>query len=185
MKRTRLIEGPFDGLLHQYLQSMQWHNQSEFTKKFKYRILNNFSKLIGDRSYKSIEKQHILDTVDSRRNIPAAAKHFLNALNGLFNWAVDNDLVNRNPAFNIKTPKSFNSERFIPWLKEDIDKVIMTHGHVVHMNAFELTCFCTQGLRRGDAVRIGWKDVTDNIIRLKAEKANFIRMSFYPFYLNS
>ncbi len=63
MKRTRLIEGSFDWLLHQYLQSMQWHNQSESTKKVKYRILNNVSKLIGDRSYKSIEKQHILNAV--------------------------------------------------------------------------------------------------------------------------
>ncbi len=122
MKRTRLIEGSFDWLLHQYLQSMQWHNQSESTKKVKYRILNNVSKLIGDRSYKSIEKQHILNAVDSRRNTLAAAKHFLTSLNGLFNWAVDNALLNKNPAFNIKTPKSFNSEGFTPWLEEDIDK---------------------------------------------------------------
>ncbi len=47
IKRTKLTEGSFDWLLHQYLQSMQWHNQSESTKKVKYRILNNVSKHIG------------------------------------------------------------------------------------------------------------------------------------------
>ncbi len=86
--------------MHQYLQSMQWHNQSESTKKIKYRILNNVSKHIGDRAYKSINKQHILEAVDRRRETPAAVKHFLTSLNSLFNWAVDNDLLNRNPAFN-------------------------------------------------------------------------------------
>lgn len=82
-KQNRLVEGSFDWLLHQYLQSMQWHNQSESTKKVKYRILNNISKHIGNRAYKSIEKQHILDAVERRRNTPAAARHFLTALNGL------------------------------------------------------------------------------------------------------
>lgn len=82
-KQNRLVEVSFDWLLHQYLQSMQWHNQSESTKKVKYRILNNVSKHIGNRAYKSIEKQHILDAVERRRNTPAAARHFLTALNGL------------------------------------------------------------------------------------------------------
>ncbi|ATO57682.1 hypothetical protein B11Cv2_009210 [Bartonella sp. 1-1C] len=85
IRRTRLTEGSFDWLLHQYLQSMQWHNQSESTKKVKYRILNNISKHIGDRAYKSVEKRHILDAVDRRRATPAAEKYFLTSLNGLFN----------------------------------------------------------------------------------------------------
>lgn len=77
MRRRKLTEGSFDWLLHQYLQSTQWHNQSESTKKVKYRILNNISKNIGDRAYKSIERHHILDAVERRRDTPAAAKHFL------------------------------------------------------------------------------------------------------------
>lgn len=121
-KQTRFTEGSFDWLLHQYLQSMQWHNQSESTKKVKYRILNNVSKYIGDRSYKNIEKHHIIDAVDRRRDTPAAAKHFLTSLNGLFNWAVDNALLHRNPAFNIKAPRSLNTKGLLPWLEEDIYK---------------------------------------------------------------
>ncbi len=31
--QTRLPENSFDWCLHQYLQSMQWHNQSKTTKK--------------------------------------------------------------------------------------------------------------------------------------------------------
>ncbi len=116
-KITRLTKGSFDWLLHQYLQSMQWHNQSESTQKVKYRILNNVSKHIADRAYKSIERHHILDAVDRRRHTLAAAKHFLTSLNGLFNWAVDNALLNKNPAFNIKAPKSLNNEGLLPWLE--------------------------------------------------------------------
>ncbi|WP_375647217.1 tyrosine-type recombinase/integrase [Bartonella sp. CR84HXZ] len=179
-RRTRLTEGSFDWLLHQYLQSMQWHNQSESTKKVKYRILNNVSKHIGDRAYKSINKQHILDAVERRRETPAAARHFLTALNGLFNWAVDNDLLNRNPAFNIKPPKSFNAEGFIPWLEEDIDKYYYRWSHGTHERVW-IDVLLYTGLRRGDAVRIGWKDITtDNIIHLKTEKSQFKTDVFLP-----
>ncbi len=71
---------------------------------------------------KSIEKHHILDAVERRCATPAATKHFLTALNGLFNWAVENALLNRNPALNIKAPKSLNAEGFAPRLEEDIEK---------------------------------------------------------------
>ncbi|WP_273719286.1 MULTISPECIES: site-specific integrase [Bartonella] len=178
-KQTRLVEGSFDWLLHQYLQSMQWHNQSESTKKVKYRILNNVSKHIGERAYKSIGKYHILDAVDRRRATPAAAKHFLTSLNGLFNWAVDNALLNRNPAFNIKAPKSLNSVGLAPWLEEDIDKYYKQWAIGTHERVWVDVLLYT-GLRRGDAVRIGWKDVKDNIIHLKTEKSQFKTDVFLP-----
>ncbi|MDN0003211.1 tyrosine-type recombinase/integrase [Bartonella henselae] len=179
MTQTRLTEGSFDWLLHQYLQSMQWHNQSESTKKVKYRILNNVSKHIGNHAYKSIEKRHILDAVDRRRATPAAAKHFLTSLNGLFNWAVDNALLNRNPALNIKAPKSLNSEGLQPWLEEDIDKYYHHWSHGTHERVW-IDVLLYTGLRRGDAVRIGWKDVKDNIIHLKTEKSQFKTDVFLP-----
>ncbi|WP_425523235.1 phage integrase central domain-containing protein, partial [Bartonella taylorii] len=138
----------------------------------KYRIINNVSKHIGDRAYKSIEKHHILDAVDRRRDSPAAAKHFLTSLNGLFNWAVDNALLNRNPAFNIKAPKSLNSEGLLPWREEDIDKYYHRWSHGTHERVW-IDVLLYTGLRRGDAVRIGWKDVKDNIIYLKTEKSQF------------
>ncbi|WP_375695274.1 tyrosine-type recombinase/integrase [Bartonella sp. AC90GZZY] len=178
-RRTRLTEGSFDWLLHQYLQSMQWHNQSESTKKVKYRILNNVSKHIGNRAYKSINKQHMLEAVDRRRETPAAAKHFLTSLNGLFNWAVDNALLNRNPAFNIKAPKSLNSEGLLPWLEEDIDKYYHRWSHGTYEHVW-IDVLLYTGLRRGDAVRIGWKDVKDNIIYLKTEKSQFKTDVFLP-----
>ncbi|PIT68172.1 tyrosine-type recombinase/integrase [Bartonella tribocorum] len=178
-KQTRLVEGSFDWLLHQYLQSMQWHNQSESTKKVKYRILNNVSKHIGERAYKSIEKHHILDAVERRRATPAAARHFLTSLNGLFNWAVDNALLNRNPAFNIKAPKSLNSVGLAPWLEEDIDKYYKQWAIGTHERVWVDVLLYT-GLRRGDAVRIGWKDVKDNIIHLKTEKSQFKTDVFLP-----
>ncbi|UNE55295.1 tyrosine-type recombinase/integrase [Bartonella machadoae] len=178
-KRTTLTEGSFDWLLHQYLQSMQWHNQSESTKKVKYRILNNVSKHIGDRAYKSIKKQHILDAVDRRRETPAAAKHFLTALNGLFNWAVDNALLNINPALSVKAPKAFNTEGLAPWLEDDIEKYYHRWKLGTHERVW-IDVLLYTGLRRGDAVRIGWKDVKENIIHLKTEKSQFKTDVFLP-----
>ncbi len=39
------------------------------------------------------------------------------------------------------------------------------------------------GLRRGNAVRIGWKNVKDNIIHLKTEKSQFKTDIFLPILL--
>nr|WP_245289052.1 hypothetical protein [Bartonella henselae] len=40
------------------------------------------------------------------------------------------------------------------------------------------------GLCCGKAVRIGWKDIKDNIIHLTAEKSKSKKMSFFQFFLN-
>ncbi len=182
-RRTRLTEGSFDWLLHQYLQSMQWHNQSESTKKVKYRILNNVSKHIGDRAYKSINKQHILEAVDRRRDTPAAAKHFLTSLNGLFNWAVDNALLNRNPAFNIKAPKSLNSEGLLPWLEEDIDKYYHRWSHGTHERVWMMFFFIQACVVVMPFVSAG---KTSKIISFisKQKRANLKQMFFFLFYQN-
>ncbi|MGF7157124.1 integrase [Bartonella heixiaziensis] len=125
-----------------------------------------------DRTLKNIKRHHILEAVDRRRNTLATTKHFLMTLNGLFNWAVDNALLNRNPAFNIRAPKSFNTEEFTSWLEEDIDKYYRCWTLGLHEPVW-IDVFLYTGLHRGNAVRIGWKDVKDNIIHIKTEKSQF------------
>ncbi|WP_412058575.1 tyrosine-type recombinase/integrase [Bartonella sp. DGB2] len=179
VKQAKLIEGSFDWLLQQYFQSVQWHNQSKSTQQVKQRILKNISRQIGDRAYKSIERAHILDAVERRRATPAAAKHFLTTVNGLFKWAVDNALLGKNPAYNIKAPKALNSAGFSPWQEDDIEKYYWCWPIGTRERVW-IDVLLYTGLRRGDAVRIGWKDVEDDVIHLKTEKSQFQTDVFLP-----
>lgn len=67
----------------------------------------------------------------------------------------------------------------LPWLEEDIDKYYHRWSHGTHERVW-IDVLLYTGLLRGDAVRIGWKGVKDNIIHLKTEKNQFKADVFLP-----
>ncbi len=134
---------------------------------------------IGNIPYQAIEKKHIIAGVERRKETPAMARNFLKALNGLFNWAIDQGLLENNPALGIKRPPLKNKEGFPVWTEEDVEKYYQIWHHGTHERVW-IDVLLYTGLRRGDAVRIGWKDVKDNIIHLKTEKSKFQTDVFLP-----
>ncbi|WP_102830485.1 tyrosine-type recombinase/integrase [Bartonella bovis] len=178
-KSDKLVEDSFIWLLKQYFDSVTWHELANTTKRQKELILMKVSDAIGDIPYKAIKKDHIIAGVERRKETPATARNFLKAVNGLFKWAVEQGLLENNPAAGVKRPSLKNKDGFPAWTEEDINKYYQqwplgTHEHV-WLNVLLYT-----GLRRGDAVRIGWKDVKDNIIHLKTEKSKFQTDVFLP-----
>ncbi|WP_254472631.1 MULTISPECIES: tyrosine-type recombinase/integrase [unclassified Bartonella] len=178
-KTGKLTEGSFAWLLKQYLNSSNWHSYSNTTKKQKEYILMKVCDTIGNVPYQAIEKKHIIAGVERRKETPAMAISFLKALNGLFNWAIDQDLLENNPALGIKRPVLNNKDGFAVWTEEDVEKYYQKWHHGTHERVW-IDVLLYTGLRRGDAVRIGWKDVKDNIIHLKTEKSKFQTDVFLP-----
>ncbi|UNE55026.1 hypothetical protein LNM86_04090 [Bartonella machadoae] len=60
--------------------------------------------------------------IERRKKQPAMTKNFLKALNGLFNWAIDQGLLENNPIVGVKRPAFNNKEEFAIWTEEDIEK---------------------------------------------------------------
>ncbi|GAA5105141.1 hypothetical protein GCM10023261_04290 [Bartonella jaculi] len=58
--------------------------------------------------------------------------------------------MTRNPAFNIKAPKSFNREGLAPWLEEDIDKYYKKWALGTHERVW-IDVLLYTGLRCSDA----------------------------------
>lgn len=178
-KTGKLDEGSFAWLLKQYLNSSNWHSLAKITKKQKELILMKVCDSIGNVPYQAIEKKHIIAGVERRKETPAMAREFLKTLNGLFNWAVEQDLLENNPALGVKKPPLKNKEGFPAWTEEDVEKYYQKWHHGTHERVW-IDVLLYTGLRRGDAVRIGWKDVKDNIIHLKTEKSKFQTDVFLP-----
>ncbi|WP_375701242.1 MULTISPECIES: tyrosine-type recombinase/integrase [unclassified Bartonella] len=178
-KIGKLIEGSFAWLLKQYFNSSNWHSYTKATKKQKELILMKVCDTIGNIPYKAIEKKHIIAGVERRKETPAMARNFLKALNGLFNWAIDQGLLENNPALGVKRPALHNKDGFAVWTEEDVEKYYQRWSHGTHERVW-IDVLLYTGLRRGDAVRIGWKDVKNNIIHLKTEKSKFQTDVFLP-----
>ncbi|WP_375676804.1 tyrosine-type recombinase/integrase, partial [Bartonella sp. AP88XZML] len=178
-KTGKLVEGSFAWLLKQYFNSVHWHSLAKATKRQRELILMKVCDAIGNIPYREIKKSHITAGVERRKEKPTAAQNFLKALNGLFNWAIDQELLENNPALGIKRPPLNNKDGFAVWTEEDVEKYYHHWSHGSHERVW-IDVLLYTGLRRGDAVRIGWKDVKDNIIHLKTEKSKFQTDVFLP-----
>ncbi|WP_455480506.1 tyrosine-type recombinase/integrase [Bartonella sp. B12(2025)] len=178
-KPGKLIEGSFAWLLKQYFNSVNWHSLAKATKRQRELILMKVCDAIGNLPYREIKKAHITAGVERRKETPTTAQNFLKALNGLFKWAIDQGLLENNPAFGVKRPPLKNKDGFPAWTEEDIEQYYQQWPSGTHERVL-IDVLLYTGLRRGDAVRIGWKNVKDNIIHLKTEKSQFKTDVFLP-----
>jgi integrase len=108
---------------------------------------------------------------DRRAHTPHQARHFLDAMRGLFRWAYKARFVKVDPTAGVKNLPRKRSDGFIPWTEE-------------HATAYEarwpigtrqrvwLDVLLYTGLRRGDAVRAGRQHARAGSIR--TEKSGFM-----------
>jgi integrase len=105
---------------------------------------------------------------DKRANHPNAARHFVQALRGLFEWALEARLARVDPTAGVKLARP-KTDGFAVWTDDDIAAfrrrwAIGTRERV----AFEV--LRATGLRRGDAVKVGRPHLRDGVIRINTEK---------------
>jgi integrase len=105
---------------------------------------------------------------DKRADRPAAARHFVEALRGLFRWLLEAQIVRADPTEGVKVAKP-KTEGFAVWTDDDVAKYRERWplGGRERL-AFEL--LLGTGLRRGDIVRIGRPHVKTGVLRIDTEK---------------
>jgi integrase len=106
---------------------------------------------------------------DRRSATPAQARNFLDAMRGLFRWAMEAKHVKVDPTAGIKNPPRAKGDGFRAWTEEDVAKYEARWPIGTRQRVW-LDVLLYTGLRRGDAVRLGRQHVRDGIARLKAEK---------------
>jgi integrase len=161
--------GSLAGLWADYLRSQDWRALSLATQRQRLALMKHVLEESGTVAYAAIRRQHVIAGRDRRLDHPAAARHFVDALRGLFRWALDAERVAVDPTEGVKVAKP-PTDGHEPWPQEWVDAFrrrwpLGTRERV----AFEL--FYWTGLRRGDAAIVGRQHVKDGVLRIKTEKS--------------
>lgn len=179
-KQGKERSGSLSWLIARYRETAAWTGLAMATRHKRELIFRQMIATAGDKPATAITKKHVVAGLDRRRETPVQARHYLDALRGLFAWAEGALHVDANPCDGVRPPKQTgDGEGFAVWTAEDVAAFekkwpIGTRPRV----ALDVLRFT--GLRRGDAARLGRPHVKGGVISIKTEKTGewvHIRMS--------
>lgn len=156
-------------LIDRYRDSAAWRSLSDATRRQRDNIFQNMIRKAGDLPYAEITRKDIAHSRDQRAEKPAAARHFMQSVRGLFRWALEAGFVEVDPTEGVKT-LHVHTSGFAAWTDDDV----AAYERRWPVGTPERVWFAVlrhTGLRRGDAVRFGRQHIRDGIASLKTEKS--------------
>lgn len=161
--------GSLKWLIERYKESAAWEALSPATRRQRLNIFAGVIAASGGEAFSEITKDTINAGKNRRERTPAQARNFLDAMRGLFRWALLNNHVKRDPTEGVTNPKRKAGQGFKPWTEADVS-AYEARWPLGTKERVWLDVLLYSGLRRGDAVRYGRQHVRDGIGALKTEK---------------
>lgn len=173
------VKDTFAWLCQQYMSSPEFGQLNERTKRVRRGILSgcvNERPQGETRSFGEVPLTHFRPTTvaklrDRKRETPEAANGRVKAIRAVFSWACspEMNLVQVNPARDVKYFKSNNPEGHHTWSIEEIEQFEKVHplGTKAHL-AMALLLYT--GQRRGDVVQLGRQHEKDGWLKLTQQK---------------
>jgi integrase len=142
------------------------------TRRQRENIFRQVLEAAGDQPLAKITTSAIVAGRERRAKTPFQARHFLDAMRGLFHWALDAGIVKTDPTAGVKNPPRRKSAGFVPWTEDDV-AAYEERWPIGTRERVWLDVLLYTGLRRGDAVRLGRQHVRDGVATIKTEKGGF------------
>lgn len=160
--------GTLRWLWDRYRDSQAWAGKSSATRRQRENIMRHVLESAGDKPISTITRKAIVAGRDRRKDTPAMARHFVETMRGLFQWAVDAEHAAADPTQGVKTAKP-RTEGHHTWTDEEADRYearwpIGTRERL----AFDILLYT--GFRRGDAAAFGRQHVRNGVIHMTTEK---------------
>src|SRR5271166_762853 len=111
--------GTFAWGLSLYRQSQVWGALSPATRRQRDNIFARVARTHGETPLSAWKRGDIAAGRDKRAATPAAARHFVESLRGLFRWLVESGLVASDPTAGVRVVKAERGEGFAPWTADD------------------------------------------------------------------
>ena len=170
------VKGPREGtvawLIENYRETTAWGALSTATRRQRENIFRQVIQSAGDQPLSKITTATIITGRERRSKTPFQARHFLDAMRGLFRWAFNTEFVRTDPTAGVKNPARKKGAGFIPWTEENVT-AYEARWPIGTRQRVWLDVLLYTGLRRGDAVRLGRQHVRDGVATLKTEKGGF------------
>lgn len=161
--------GSLEWLIARYRETVTYQSLSKATRRQRDNIFRQIAAKSGQEAYRLITRKTIVAARDKRAATPAQARNFLDAMRGLFRWALEAEHVKVDPTAGVSNPRRPKGDGFAPWNMEDVAKFEKRWGKGTKERVW-LHVLLYTGLRRGDAVTVGRQHVRDGVIALKTEK---------------
>jgi integrase len=174
--------GTLRWLWDRYRETTEWSNLALGTRWKRENIMHHVLERSGALRGVDIARKHIVAGRDSRKDTPAQARHFIDTMRGLFCWALDAELIKKNPTDGVKRPAMLKGSGYAPWTEEDLDRY-ESRWPVGTKERVWLATLLYTGFRIGDAVRLGRPHVRGGMATILTEKTKIkvsIPNSFRP-----
>lgn len=161
-------QGTFAWGLRMYRGSQAWGVLSLATRRQRENIFKPILAALGASKLSSWRRGDVAAGRDKRGDRPAAARHFVEALRGFFQWALEAGLVREDPTQGVKVIKP-KTEGFAVWSDDDV-AVFRRRWPIGTRERVAFEVLFGTGLRRGDAVKVGRPHWRDGVVRMTTEK---------------
>lgn len=163
--------GSLEWLITRYRETGAYKALSPATRRQRDNIFKGVIDRAGAKPYKAITRKVIVNGREDRANTPAQARNFLDAMRGLFRWALEAEFVDADPTAGVANPKRPKGGGFKAWTEDDLQEYEGKWPNGTKERVW-LHVLLYTGLRRGDAVRIGRQHVRDGVATIRTEKTN-------------
>jgi integrase len=168
-RRKAPHEGSLAWLLELYRETTAWTRLSDATRRQRDNIFKHVVETAGKEPFAKITSATMMAARDRRADTPAQSRNFLDAMRGLFRWAVKARLAKIDPTIGVDNLPRPKGDGFAPWSEDDI-AVYERRWPIGTRQRVWLDVLIYTGLRRGDAVRFGRPHIRNGVGTIKTEK---------------
>jgi len=168
--RRKASAGSLQWLWDRYRETIVWTGLSVATRRQRENIMLHVLKASGHEPYADVTRKDILDGCDRRKETPAQVRNFLDALRGLFRWAVAAGLACDDPTAGVRNPARKKTEGFKAWTLEDDVARYEARWAPGTKERVWMHVLLYIGCRRGDAVLLGKQHVRNGALTFITEK---------------
>jgi site-specific recombinase XerD len=173
-KPTAGTPGTVGWAVRQYMESASWRRlAAESRKQLSYQ-LQRIEQNVGDERLEDITRRVVIDARDRREKVPSDANKYLRATKLLFDYAIEREWIEHNPAEGVsKLKTSDTGEGFHTWTADEMAafEKCWPIGTMQRL-AYEIIR-CT-GLRRGDVHGFGHQHIRNGEYKVRTSKTGAI-----------
>lgn len=162
--------GSFRWLLAEYRKSAEWARMAPATRYKHDKIFVHVLAAAGDEQLSEFTRETMIEAREKRAQTPHQARHFLDAMRGIFGWAVNAAKWDIDPTEGVKNPPKKKGKGFPVWTEAEV-AAYEAHWPLGTPERVWLDVLLYTGSRRGDAWRFGPQHVVDGVIVFQTEKS--------------